>query len=138
MAMEIVLKTGELELTSTEEERVRHQLASLERRLIHHPAPQAMLHIVAHRAQRQMEVDLRVQLEPHGIALISHQTAETADRAVRLAVEDVERQLERRHAEQRGEPAYGVVSRREPRSLRPAPPPPEESLEESAEGEQMD
>jgi hypothetical protein len=37
-------------------------------------------------------------------------------------VADVERQLERRLATQRGEPTYGVPSRREPAQLRPHPP----------------
>jgi hypothetical protein len=65
-------------------------------------------------------VDLRLELGPLGSHLISHQAAETADRAVRLAVEDVERQLERQLAVQRGEPSFGVPSRREPTSLRPS------------------
>jgi hypothetical protein len=71
-----------------------------------------------------MEVDLRVQLGPLGAHLVSHQRAGTTAHAVRLAVEDVERQLERRHADQRGEASFGVPSRREPAALRPNAPPP--------------
>jgi hypothetical protein len=37
-------------------------------------------------------------------------------------VKDIERQLERRHAQQRGEHSFGVPSRRLPRELRPHPP----------------
>jgi hypothetical protein len=58
--------------------------------------------------------------------------AETADRAVHLAVRDVERQLERRHATQRGEPTYGVPSRRLPAELRPANAAPSEEPSELA------
>lgn len=61
-----------------------------------------------------------MKLSPLGSHLISHQGAETVDRAVRIAVEDVERQLEREHAMQRGEPSFGVPSRRLPSNLRPA------------------
>jgi hypothetical protein len=95
--------------------------------------------LTRHRDQRQVEVDLRVQLGTLGSHLISHQGAETVDRAVRLAVEDVERQLERQHAVQRGEPSFGVPSRRLPSTLRPANVPSslaeEESLKET-EGEE--
>jgi hypothetical protein len=39
---------------------------------------------------------------------------------VRLAMADVERQLERQHAVQSGEPSFGVPSRRLPTELRPS------------------
>ena len=72
--------------------------------------------------QRRVTADLRVQLGPLAAHLISHQAAESADLAARLAVEDVERQLERRLAKQRGQPTYSVPSRRLPEALRPHPP----------------
>jgi hypothetical protein len=46
---------------------------------------------------------------------------------VHLAIEDLERQLERRLAGQRGEPTYGVPSRRLPKQLRPSSAPSTES-----------
>jgi ribosome-associated translation inhibitor RaiA len=108
MVLKTIIRTSGLSLNSSDERRVQHQLDALERRLIHHPEPTASLMLTRHRDQRQIEVDLRVQLGPLGSHLISHQGAETIDRAVRLAVEDVERQLERQHAVQRGEPTFGV------------------------------
>jgi hypothetical protein len=77
-----------------------------------HPTPLAELVLTAHPMQRRVEADLRVRLTPLGAHIVSHQAAPTTDQAVRLAVEDVERDLERKHAEQRGEPSYGVPSRR--------------------------
>ena len=112
-----------LTLTPDEQRRIEHQLEALERRLVHHPEPTVKLEIELHPDQRQLGADLRLQLGPLGPHLISHQSAETADRAVRLAVEDLERQLERRLARQRGEPTFGVPSRRLPKQLRPSQPP---------------
>lgn len=120
MALETIIRTSGVSLSSSDERRVQHRLDALERRLIHHPDPKASLMLTRHREQRQVEVDLRVELGPLGSHLISHQGAETVDRAVHLAIEDVERQLERKHAAQRGEPSFGVPSRRLPPSLRPA------------------
>jgi ribosome-associated translation inhibitor RaiA len=120
MAMESIIRTHGFRLSAIDEGRIEHHLNRLERRLVHHPEPSAMLVLTQHRSQRQIEVDLRIELGPLGSHLISHQGAETVDRAVRLAVEDVERQLERHHAQQSGEPTFGVPSRRLPRSLRPA------------------
>jgi ribosomal protein L31E len=109
-------------LTAVEQRRIDHDLAVLARQgLAHRPAPKAVLVLRQHVAQRQVEANLQVQLGPLGAHVVSHQAAETADRAVRLAVADIERQLERRLASQRGEPSYGVPSRREPAALRPHP-----------------
>lgn len=133
MALNTTLTLKNLVLDKTEERRIRRHLEQLERRLVHHPDPEATLVLESFPARRQVEVDLRVQLGPLGSHLISHQVAETPDHAVRLAVEDVERQLERRLAQQRGEPTYGVPSRRLPETLRPAT---ERAAEEVAEEEQ--
>jgi ribosome-associated translation inhibitor RaiA len=121
MALEIKLQLHGLALTGAEERRILRHLHALEQRLVHRPEPTAELVLRQYGAQRQVRVDLRVQLAPLGPHLVSHQAAETADRAIRLAVEDVERQLERRQAAQRGEPTYGVPSRRLPAELRPHP-----------------
>ena len=61
---------------------------------------------------------LRVQLGPLGPTLTSSQAASTPDRAAHLAIQAVERQLERLVAVQRGEPTYGVPSRRRPGAVR--------------------
>jgi ribosome-associated translation inhibitor RaiA len=122
MALETKVKLHGLTLTGAEERRVHKRLHALERRLIHRPEPTAELGLRPHGAQRQVQADLRLTLGPLGPRLVSHQTAETADHAVRLAIEDVERQLERRQARQRGEQTYGVPSRRLPAALRPHPP----------------
>jgi len=108
-------------LTPTAERHIYHQLDALERRIVHRPEPGAAVVLRRHGPQRQIEADLRLQLSPLGPHLVSHQAAETADRALRLAVEDIERQLERHRGRQEGEPAFGVPSRRLPRELRPHP-----------------
>lgn len=122
MALETKLDVHNLVLSNDEDRRIRQHLAGLERRLIHRPDPTAVLQLEEHTARRQVQADLRVRLGPLGPQLISHQAAPTADHAVRLAVEDIKRQLERRTARQRGEHSYGVPSRRLPAHLRPNPP----------------
>ncbi len=122
MTLETKLDVHGFSLTADEERRIYRRFASLERRLSHRPEPTVSLALEQHVARREVEADLRVELGPLGPSLISHQAAETADRAVRLAMDDVERQLERQVSAQRGEPAFGVPSRREPRGLRPNPP----------------
>jgi ribosome-associated translation inhibitor RaiA len=117
----ITLETHDCPLGPDEERHIRHHLERLGQRLTHFPEPLASVHLKRHELQRQVEVDLRVELGPLGAHLISHQSAETAVHAVRLAVEDVERQLERRLAKQRGEHSYGVPSRRLPKAERPHP-----------------
>jgi ribosome-associated translation inhibitor RaiA len=119
MALQTTLNTNGMYLSEDDQQRIQHQLDMLERRLVHRPDPSAVLVFTDHPSQRTVQVELRVQLGPLGAHLISHQSAETAPHAVRLAVQDVERQLERQQASQRGEPSFGVISRREPRH-RPA------------------
>jgi hypothetical protein len=119
MTLSIQLDLHGLELADVDQRRIRAHLESLERRLEHRPEPAAVLVLHHHVDQRRCAADLRVELGPLGPTLASHQAAETPDHATRLAVEDVERQLERRASEQRGESAFGVPSRREPRRLRP-------------------
>jgi hypothetical protein len=63
-------------------------------------------------AEREIVASLRVQLGPLGPTLASSQTAPTPDRAAHLAIRAIEHQLERLVAAQRGEPSYGVPSRR--------------------------
>ena len=121
MSLQIVLESRRCPLNDAERAHVRHQLGGLERRLVHFPEPVATLVLARHDGRRQVTADLRVRLGPHAAHLISHQAAEAVDQAVRLAVDDVERQLERRLASQRGEPSFGTPSRRLPDDLRPHP-----------------
>lgn len=86
------------------------------------PEPKAVLVLTKHSAQRRVEADLRVQVGPLGSHLVSHQAAQTPDQAVHLAVTDIERQLDRQLATMRGDPSFGVPSRRLPKHLRPNPP----------------
>ena len=134
MALATNVRTIGFSLNEIEERRLLHQLENLERRLVHHPEPSAALVLTQHRGRRQVEVDLRIELGPLGSRLISHQQAETADQAVRQAVEDVERQLERRLAGQRGEPSFGIPSRRQPTALRPSRRTSSPTDEEAADG----
>ena len=110
-----------LSLAEVDQRRIRAHLLSLERRLRDRPEPSASLTLRQHTDQRLVAADLRVELGPLGPTLVSHQSAETPNQAARRAVEDVERQLERRVAEQRGSSTFGVPSRREPRGRRPHP-----------------
>ena len=116
-------------LTDAERQRIDHHLMAIEKRLQHRPEPSATLVLEEHRSRRVIEANLRIQLGPLGDHVVSHQTAETVDKAVRLAVEDVERQIERKAATQRGEPTFGVPSRRLPPSTRPTQPAAEEETE---------
>lgn len=121
MTLTVSLSKEGTELTAEAEQRIERMLKQLERRLAHFPEPKALARLKQQVTQRQITVDLRVELGSHAGELISHQSAGTADHAVRLAVEDIERQLERRLSSQRGEQTYGVPSRRLPKSLRPHP-----------------
>jgi hypothetical protein len=112
MPLRTTLNLGDLTLTELEERRIRRQLEGLGRRLARHPQPSADIVLRPHPGQRQTRADMRVQLGSLGPHLVSHQLARTPDRAVRLAVDDIQRQLERRLAQQRGEPSYAVPSRR--------------------------
>ena len=96
----------------SDEQHIRSKLQGLERRLVNHPEPQAIVSISDHPMQRLVDVGLRVQLGPFGPTLVSHESGPTVDAAIGQAVRDVERQLERHHGKQRGEPSFGVPSRR--------------------------
>lgn len=119
MTLERIIQTHGVEWSADVEERIQRHLDHLERRLVHHPEPVANLVFTEHPSTRKIGLHLRVQLGPLGPTLFSRRSAETPDHVVRLAVEDIERQLDREHAEQRGEPTYGVPSRRLPEALRP-------------------
>ncbi len=118
MALEKKVETRNMVLTAVDQRRIEHQLQLLEQRLTHYPEPMVTVMLTPHPAQRQTQVDLRVQLGPEGAHLISHQAAETVDRAVALAIDDVLRQQERHHSALLHEASYGVPSRREAQERR--------------------
>ena len=121
MTLNVTLETKRCALSEIAERRIRHRFAALGHRLAHFPDPRAVAVLEDHPQQRRVTAGVRVALGPHAGHLISHQAGATADQAIRLAVQDVLRQLERRLATQRGEQTYGVPSRRLPAPLRPHP-----------------
>lgn len=112
MALTMTMKRHGVPLDSIQEQRVQHHLTALERRLLHRPDPIAVLSFSACDRHHEVVASLRLQLGPLGPTLTSEQTSQTPDRAAHLAIQAVERQLERLLAGQRGEPSYGVPSRR--------------------------
>jgi hypothetical protein len=112
MTLTVTLERRGVPLSTLQEQRVHHHLTTLGRRLDHRPEPIAVLSFSEPSGQREIEASLRVQLGPLGPTLTSRQAAQTPDRAAHLAIQAVERQLERLIAGQRGEPSYGVPSRR--------------------------
>lgn len=135
MTLRYIVHQNGRKMSEAEKERFLRHFDGLEARLRHFPEPIVEASVTDHPAQRRVELDLRVSLGPLGRHLVSHQAAETLDKAARLAVSDVERQLERQGAKQRGEPTFGQPSRREPRSLRPHPPGHRAETEEAEEEE---
>lgn len=98
MGLTTILSTGTVPLTEIDRRRITRQMRKLEQRLVHHPSPIVSLALSRHPQRRQVDVSLRVQVGPLGLHLVSHQHSRIATHAVRLAIEDVERQLERLHA----------------------------------------
>jgi hypothetical protein len=132
MALTTEMTVSGTALNPLEERRIQRRLDHLGRRLQDWPDPIALLNVEWHADARQAEARLRVRLGHLGPHLISVRTAETADKAVRLAAQGVVRQLEREAASRRGEPTFGVPSRRGAarRISQPAPPRAEEPSEE--------
>jgi len=136
--MPVELHTPKTELSQDSEKRIQRHIAGLERRLVNFPTALISLTVRDRATERRHTVDLRVNLGVDGDVLVSHQSGDSAEHATRLAVEDVQRQLERYVSGLRGEAAYGTPSRREPRDLRPGTQTAElegEELEEDLEPE---
>ena len=112
MTLTITLERHGVPITADQEQRVRRHLTALGTRLKHRPEPIAIMAFSGPNAEREIVASLRVQLGPLGPTLASSQTAPTPDRAAHLAIRAIEHQLERLVAAQRGEPSYGVPSRR--------------------------
>jgi len=112
MTLTITIERHGVRLSDDQEQRIRHHLAALGRRLEHRPEPIAVLSFSGHAPRHEFVAHLRLQLGPLGPTLTSKHTSQTPDQASRLAIRAIERQLERLVAVQRGEPSYGVPSRR--------------------------
>lgn len=121
MSLDVQVRTGNLRLGDEQKQRIQHQLGTLEKRLANFDEPLARLTLREHNARRTITADLKITPGPKLDEIVSHQEAETPDHAVRLAVEDVERQLERFFSALRGEQTFGVPSRRLPSEQRPHP-----------------
>ena len=117
MTLTITLERHGVPLTAAQERRVHRHLTTLGRRLERRPEPIAVLSFAGPNGQHEIEASLRVQLGPLGPTLTGSQAASTPDRAAHLAIQSIERRLERLVAGQRGEPSYGVPSRRRLGSL---------------------
>lgn len=112
MTLHTVVKACRFNLSPALEQRIERRLATLGQRLGHWPEPEVVVTLTSQSLQRRVEADLRVQLDPLRPYLVSHQAAETADGAVRMGVEDMKRQLDRKRAAQRGTAGSGAPSRR--------------------------
>lgn len=117
--MSTELLTPKTHLSPDAEKRVQRYLDGLERRLTKFHNHTVTLTVRDRSTERRFTADALVALGVDGVELVSHNNGETAEQAARLAVEDIERQLERYVATLRGEPSFGTPSRREPKDLRP-------------------
>ena len=125
-------------LSPDAEHRIQRHIAGLERRLVKFKNPQGRLTVRDRPTERRHTADLLLELGVDGVELVSHHAGESAEHAARLAIEDVERQLERYVSTLRGEPSFHEPSRREPRDLRPAIVPDEDDDLEELTGIDLD
>jgi ribosome-associated translation inhibitor RaiA len=118
--MAIELLTPKTHLGPEAERKIQRHLDSLEKRLVNFKNHDGTLTVRDKSTERRFTADLVVATGVDGVELVSRNASETAEQAARLAIEDIERQLERYVATLRGEPSFGTPSRREPKDLRPA------------------
>ncbi len=114
----IVNRTGEL--TEVEQKRIDHSLEAIGKRLANFSNPSIDLTLANSKEAGSIDATLRVGLGVRDIILRSTDTSRTADHAVKLACDDIKKQLEKAVAELRGADTYGIPSRRIPEHLRPA------------------
>ncbi len=107
------------QLSDLEARRIERRLRRIYDRLADAESqPRIDLTIEWHPLQRRAKSHLVVREGHLGRQLVASASAGTADQAVRFAAERVERQLARRVAVDRGQPSYGVPSRRFPERSR--------------------
>jgi len=122
MALEVQLHKRGITFDDLEEKRINRQIDGLAKRLAKFSDPRLELAIEEHQSPPRVSVDLRVALGTLGGHLVSHEEGATPDAAVKAAADDIKRQLEKRLSQMRGEPSYGVPSRKFPDEMRPNPP----------------
>lgn len=108
------------ELTDVEQKRIERSLESLAKRLEKFSNPEIDLTIEKAKLQGSVDATIKVVLGVRDTTLRSTETARTPDHAVKLACDDIKKQLERTVADLRGADSYGTPSRRNPEHLRPA------------------
>jgi ribosome-associated translation inhibitor RaiA len=118
MTPTIVNRSGEL--TDVERKRIDHSLESIGKRLANFTNPSIDLMLAKAKQAGSVDATVRVVLGVRDTTLRSTETARTADHAVKLACDDIKKQLEKTVAELRGAETYGTPSRRNPDHLRPA------------------
>jgi ribosome-associated translation inhibitor RaiA len=118
VASTITNRSGEL--TEVEQKRIDRSLDSLAKRLTNFSNPSVDLTLEKAKLAGSVDATLRVVLGVRDIVLRSTETSRPADHAVKLACDDIKRQLERTVSDLRGSPSYGIPSRRDPEHLRPA------------------
>jgi ribosome-associated translation inhibitor RaiA len=114
----IVNRAGEL--TEVEQKRIDRSLDGIGKRLANFTNPSIDLTLASSQQPGSIDANLRVVLGVRDTTLRSSETSRTADHAVKLACDDIKRQLEKTVAELRGADTYGTPSRRNPEHLRPA------------------
>jgi len=108
------------ELTDVEQKRIDRSLDSVAKRLEKFTSPQIELTLEKAKQAGSVDATIKVVLGVRDTTLRSTETSRTADHAVKLACDDIKKQLERTVAELRGADTYGTPSRRNPDHLRPA------------------
>lgn len=121
MTADVYLHKKGVELSKTEEERIDRQIEALETRLKNFKNPRIDVTIDGSHAPQETGAKIQVSLRVDGKVLASEEKGVSADTAVKAAMQDVKRQLEKEVAKLRGEDTYGVPSRRLPDDLRPNP-----------------
>jgi ribosome-associated translation inhibitor RaiA len=95
--MDLITRTTvrDYSLNDLEARRIRRRLVALGRRLANRPDPIATLLLTGDARRNRVSARLRVRLGHLGGHLVGRKTGETADHAVRLASEQIERQFRR-------------------------------------------
>ncbi len=95
--MDLITRTTvrDYSLNDLEARRIQRRLAALRRRLAGRPDPIATLLLTGDARRHRVSARLRVRLGHLGGHLVGRKSGETADHAVRLASEQIERQFRR-------------------------------------------
>ncbi|MEZ4531241.1 MAG: HPF/RaiA family ribosome-associated protein [Thermomicrobiales bacterium] len=107
-------------LSDVEQKRIDRSLEGIAKRLASFTNPSIDVTISPSKQPASVDASMRVVLGVRDTVLRSSETSRTADHAVKLACDDIKRQLEKTMADLRGADTYGTPSRRNPEHLRPA------------------